>query len=53
MSGIGQIVEVIPRGKIEDSAADRLQVDFANKFVGGGVIGDGCVQVSKCIMVSA
>ena len=21
-----------------------LQVDFANKFVGGGVLGDGCVQ---------
>ena len=20
------------------------QVDFANKFVGGGVLGDGCVQ---------
>ena len=28
---------------IEDQQG-MLQVDFANKFVGGGVLGDGCVQ---------
>ncbi|XP_037076309.1 poly(ADP-ribose) glycohydrolase-like [Pollicipes pollicipes] len=30
-------------GLIEDQEG-MLQVDFANKFVGGGVLGDGCVQ---------
>lgn len=30
-------------GKIEDGHG-MLQVDFANKFVGGGVLGNGCVQ---------
>ncbi|KAF0304924.1 Poly(ADP-ribose) glycohydrolase [Amphibalanus amphitrite] len=30
-------------GLIEDQLGS-LQVDFANKFVGGGVLGDGCVQ---------
>jgi len=31
-------------GLIEREGAGLLQVDFANKFVGGGVIGSGCVQ---------
>jgi poly(ADP-ribose) glycohydrolase len=31
-------------GSIEDDGHGMLQVDFANKFVGGGVIGRGCVQ---------
>ncbi|KAL3310969.1 hypothetical protein Ciccas_010453 [Cichlidogyrus casuarinus] len=31
-------------GAIEDCGPDTLQVDFANKFLGGGVIGTGCVQ---------
>ncbi|KAJ6253883.1 poly(adp-ribose) glycohydrolase [Anaeramoeba flamelloides] len=30
-------------GLIEDSK-DHLHVDFANKYVGGGVLGNGCVQ---------
>ncbi|XP_063697469.1 poly(ADP-ribose) glycohydrolase-like [Culicoides brevitarsis] len=30
-------------GTIED-ATGKLQVDFANKFLGGGVLGHGCVQ---------
>lgn len=31
-------------GTIEKEGAGLLQVDFANKFVGGGVLGHGCVQ---------
>ncbi|KAK3740796.1 hypothetical protein QZH41_010077 [Actinostola sp. cb2023] len=31
-------------GTIEDEGTGFLQVDFANKFIGGGVIGEGCVQ---------
>lgn len=29
---------------IEDVGAGMLQVDFANRFMGGGVLGHGCVQ---------
>ena len=33
------------RGKIEDlSNIGMLEIDFANAFVGGGVLGHGCVQ---------
>jgi poly(ADP-ribose) glycohydrolase len=31
-------------GTIEDDGHSMLQVDFANKYVGGGVLGQGCVQ---------
>lgn len=31
-------------GTIENDAPGFLQVDFANEFVGGGVLGEGCVQ---------
>ncbi|KAH8397875.1 hypothetical protein KR222_004719, partial [Zaprionus bogoriensis] len=31
-------------GTIEDQGCGLLQVDFANKFLGGGVLGQGCVQ---------
>ncbi|KAF5299220.1 hypothetical protein FQA39_LY02393 [Lamprigera yunnana] len=31
-------------GVIEDDGIGLLQVDFANKFIGGGVLGFGCVQ---------
>lgn len=31
-------------GTIEDNGTGFLQVDFANKYIGGGVIGEGCVQ---------
>eukprot|EP00795_Rhopilema_esculentum_P013152 gene13152-3945_t len=32
------------KGTIEDDGNGFLQVDFANRLVGGGVIGEGCVQ---------
>ncbi|XP_046667281.1 poly(ADP-ribose) glycohydrolase-like isoform X4 [Homalodisca vitripennis] len=31
-------------GTIEDEGTNMLQVDFANRFIGGGVLGRGCVQ---------
>ncbi|SPP78169.1 poly(ADP-ribose) glycohydrolase isoform X1 [Drosophila guanche] len=31
-------------GTIEDQGVGLLQVDFANKYLGGGVLGHGCVQ---------
>lgn len=34
---------ICPSGKIED-AWGTLQVDFANKFVGGGILGNGAVM---------
>lgn len=38
------LVEVIDNGLIEKEGVGLLQVDFANRFVGGGVLGSGCVQ---------
>lgn len=35
--------QVMPYGNIE-RAKGMLQIDFANRLVGGGVIGNGCVQ---------
>uniref|UniRef100_G3MRZ0 poly(ADP-ribose) glycohydrolase n=1 Tax=Amblyomma maculatum TaxID=34609 RepID=G3MRZ0_AMBMU len=37
-------VFVSASGFIEREGEGMLQVDFANKFVGGGVLGGGCVQ---------
>ncbi|KAL3982892.1 Poly (ADP-ribose) glycohydrolase (PARG) family protein [Acanthocheilonema viteae] len=31
-------------GTIEDDGHGMLQVDFANKYIGGGVLSNGCVQ---------
>lgn len=37
-------LHVSEKGFIEREGRGMLQVDFANKFVGGGVLGGGCVQ---------
>jgi len=37
-------MHVTSHGTIEDSGTGMLQVDFANKFIGGGVLDEGCVQ---------
>lgn len=37
-------LHVASKGTIEDYGKGMLQVDFANKMVGGGVLGWGCVQ---------
>ncbi|CAL8127204.1 unnamed protein product [Orchesella dallaii] len=41
--GLTKFVPLI-RGTIEDDGAGLLKVDFANKFIGGGVLGRGAVQ---------
>eukprot|EP00117_Sycon_ciliatum_P026157 scpid34572/ scgid21537/ Poly(ADP-ribose) glycohydrolase len=38
-------------GTIEDDGDGMLQADFANKFIGGGVLGRGCVQEEIRFMV--
>ncbi|XP_060067436.1 poly(ADP-ribose) glycohydrolase-like [Ylistrum balloti] len=37
-------LHVSAEGTIEDDGIGMLQVDFANKYLGGGVFGQGCVQ---------
>ncbi|XP_077295766.1 poly(ADP-ribose) glycohydrolase-like isoform X2 [Arctopsyche grandis] len=42
---IGSVpIHIDSKGTIENEGAGLLQVDFANKFLGGGVLGYGCVQ---------
>lgn len=38
------MVEVHPDGLIEDSSSHAVEVDFANRFIGGGVLSRGRVQ---------
>jgi poly(ADP-ribose) glycohydrolase len=40
-------------GSIEDDAPCTSQVDFANKIIGGGVLGRGCVQEEIRFLVNA
>ena len=40
------------KGTIEDEGYGMLQVDFANAFVGGGVLGRGCVQEEIRFLIS-
>ena len=37
-------VHVTAKGTIEDNGHGMIQADFANKFLGGGVLNEGCVQ---------
>lgn len=38
------LLHVSDKGTIEDDGEGLLQVDFANKYMGGGVLNYGCVQ---------
>ncbi|XP_039276778.1 poly(ADP-ribose) glycohydrolase isoform X2 [Nilaparvata lugens] len=38
------LLHVTSDGTIEDEGSGMLQLDFANKYIGGGVLGRGCVQ---------
>lgn len=38
------LLHVSDEGTIEDDGKGLLQVDFANKYLGGGVLSHGCVQ---------
>lgn len=42
--GPSMLLHVTDNGTIESGGDGLLQVDFANKFLGGGVLGWGCVQ---------
>ncbi|RYQ99354.1 hypothetical protein Ahy_B07g087284 isoform A [Arachis hypogaea] len=44
--------EVHTSGLIEDQSGEAVEVDFANKYVGGGALGRGCVQEEIRFMVS-
>ena len=37
-------LDVFTKGNIEDNGVHMVQADFANEFIGGGVLQDGCVQ---------
>ena len=39
-----QKLEMFADGTIEDDGGNCLQMDFANRFIGGGVLGHGAVQ---------
>uniref|UniRef100_A0A182P7X7 poly(ADP-ribose) glycohydrolase n=1 Tax=Anopheles epiroticus TaxID=199890 RepID=A0A182P7X7_9DIPT len=44
-------LHVSPDGTIEDQGTGLLQMVFANRFLGGGVIGHGCVQEEiRCVI---
>lgn len=38
-------------GTIEDDGHGMLQVNFANEYIGGGVLSSGCVQVNCGIAI--
>lgn len=44
-------IHVCDDGTIEDDGRGMLQVDFANKYFGGGVLGQGCVQEEILFMI--
>lgn len=46
LSGISiPFLQVCSSGLIEDQSSAALEVDFANKYIGGGALHSGCVQV--------
>lgn len=45
------LMHVCSDGTIEDDGHGLLQVDFANKYLGGGVLGQGCVQEEILFMI--
>lgn len=45
-------LHVTSEGTIEDNGHGMLQVDFANKYIGGGVLSSGCVQEEIRFLIS-
>lgn len=43
--------KVVGKGLIEDEGAEFIQADFANKYIGGGTLGRGCVQEEIRFMI--
>ncbi|XP_031132192.1 poly(ADP-ribose) glycohydrolase 1 [Ipomoea triloba] len=44
--------EVFKSGLIEDQSKEALEVDFANKYIGGGALSRGCVQEEIRFMIN-
>lgn len=44
--------EVKNSGLIEDQSSEALEVDFANKYIGGGALNRGCVQEEIRFMIN-
>ncbi|CAH9101908.1 unnamed protein product [Cuscuta europaea] len=44
--------EVFKSGFIEDQSREALEVDFANKYIGGGALSRGCVQEEIRFMIN-
>uniref|UniRef100_A0A0D6QSN1 PARG catalytic Macro domain-containing protein n=1 Tax=Araucaria cunninghamii TaxID=56994 RepID=A0A0D6QSN1_ARACU len=44
--------KVIETGTIEDHEQEALEVDFANKYLGGGALNNGCVQEEIRFMIN-
>ncbi|KAJ0093852.1 hypothetical protein Patl1_27092 [Pistacia atlantica] len=44
--------ETYSLGSIEDHSTDTLQVDFTNKYFGGGALHKGCVQEEIRFMIN-
>ncbi|EPS57489.1 hypothetical protein M569_17327, partial [Genlisea aurea] len=44
--------EVVSSGFIEDQCAEALEVDFANKYIGGGALSRGCLQEEIRFMIN-
>ncbi|KAG8369344.1 hypothetical protein BUALT_Bualt14G0001600 [Buddleja alternifolia] len=45
-------LEVRTTGLIEDQSTEALEVDFANKYIGGGALSRGCVQEEIRFMIN-
>ncbi|KAH9314907.1 hypothetical protein KI387_023534, partial [Taxus chinensis] len=45
-------LKVMETGTIEDHEQEALEVDFANKYLGGGVLGHGCVQEEIRVVIN-
>ncbi|XP_015879507.3 poly(ADP-ribose) glycohydrolase 1 isoform X1 [Ziziphus jujuba] len=45
-------LEVCSSGLIEDQSSAALEVDFANKYIGGGALHSGCVQEEIRFMIN-
>ncbi|KAK6161529.1 hypothetical protein DH2020_004910 [Rehmannia glutinosa] len=45
-------LEVRTAGLIEDQLTEALEVDFANKYIGGGALSRGCVQEEIRFMIN-
>jgi poly(ADP-ribose) glycohydrolase len=48
----GFVVNNAKGASIESDGLSCLQIDFANKFIGGGVLGRGCVQEEIRFMIN-